>query len=112
MYSKEVLDLLSAHSTVREFSNKPVTEDAIASILACTKRSPTSSICKPILPTSEELKGYDEIVSAYFYHATQDKSNRGWFDRTEHAISTKPRYEVAKYLKKAGFLTRDVPDTF
>ena len=39
----ETIDLLLAHSSVREFSDKPVEEETVNTILACAQKAPTSS---------------------------------------------------------------------
>ena len=39
----ETIDLLLAHSSVREFSDKPVDEETVHTILACAQKAPTSS---------------------------------------------------------------------
>ena len=39
----ETIDLLLANSSVRDFSNEPVDEEAVHTILACAQKAPTSS---------------------------------------------------------------------
>lgn len=63
----------------------------------------------PPLPTEEELAAYDQEVYDYFVEHTNDPNRFGWVARGQHAITSKPRYAVADYLQKAGFLTEREP---
>lgn len=63
----------------------------------------------PALPTAEELASFDDEVRVYFLEHTSDPNEFGWVARGQHAVSSKPRYEVTDYLKSAGFLTETEP---
>ena len=43
MIHNETIDLLLAHSSVRQYLDKPVPQEVVDTILKCTQRAPTSS---------------------------------------------------------------------
>ena len=43
MKNQEMIALLLAHRSVREFTAQPVTEETIDTIVACAQQAPTSS---------------------------------------------------------------------
>lgn len=65
----------------------------------------------PGLPQEEELCDYDDATRKYFLEHTNDPNEFGWIARGQFAITSKPRYEVGDFLKKAGFLTETKPFT-
>lgn len=63
----------------------------------------------PGLPAAEEMQEYDDATRKYFLEHTTDPNEFGWIARGQFAITSKPRYEVGDFLKKAGFLTETEP---
>ena len=43
MIHNETIDLLLAHSSVRQYQDKPVSQEVVDTILNCAQRAPTSS---------------------------------------------------------------------
>lgn len=58
MIHNETVDLLLAHSSVRQFQDRPVPQEVVETILKCTQRAPTSSYlqCYTIIQVEDKAK--------------------------------------------------------